>query len=130
MSKTMKSLAFLGAVLGLLAVGVTTQAVTLAERTTFLTFNRPIALPGIALGTGTYIFELAEPMSNNAIVRVSSADRQRVYLTAFTYPIMRPADMPRGQVVTFGESVNGAPKPITAWFPEGSNTGREFIYRK
>jgi hypothetical protein len=75
MSKTMKSLAFLGAVLGLLAVGVTTQAVTLAERTTFLTFNRPIALPGIALGTGTYIFELAEPLSNNAIVRVSSADR-------------------------------------------------------
>jgi hypothetical protein len=130
MSKTMKSLAFLGAVLGLLAVGVTTQAVTLAERTTFLTFNRPIALPGIALGTGTYIFELAEPLSNNAIVRVSSADRQRVYLTAFTYPIVRPADMPRGQVVTFGESVNGAPKPITAWFPENSDTGREFIYRK
>ena len=89
-----------------------------------------MALPGVALGTGTYIFELAEPMSNNSIVRVSSTDRQRIYLTAFTYPIMRPANMRKGQVVTFGESSNGAPAPITAWFPDGSNTGREFIYRK
>lgn len=130
MSKTMKSLAFFGAVLGLVTVGATTQAVTLGERTTFLTFNGPVALPGISLGTGTYIFELAEPMSNNSVVRVSSVDRQRVYLTAFTHPIVRPANMRRDQVVTFGESVNGAPKPITAWFPADSTTGREFIYRK
>jgi hypothetical protein len=129
MRKTMKSLAFLGVFLGLVTVAVTTRAMTIAERTTYLTFNRPVGLPGIALGTGTYIFELADPMSNNSIVRVSSADRQRVYLTAFTYPIMRPANMRRDQVVVFGEATNGAPAPIKAWFPDGSSTGREFIYR-
>ncbi|HEY7284733.1 MAG TPA: hypothetical protein VH497_04765 [Vicinamibacterales bacterium] len=130
MRKTMKSLAFLGVVLGLVTVAVTSHALALGDHRTFLTFNRPVGLPGVALGTGTYIFELAEPNSNNSIVRVLSADRQRVYLTAFTYPIMRPANMRRDQVVTFGESTNGAPTPITAWFPEGANTGREFIYRK
>jgi hypothetical protein len=130
MSKTMKSLALLGVALGLVTGAVSSRAATLDGRTTFLTFNRPVALPGLALGTGTYIFELAEPMSNNSIVRVSSADRQTIYLTAFTYPIMRPANMRRDQVVTFGEPSSGAPAPITAWFPDGSITGREFIYRK
>jgi hypothetical protein len=129
MRKTMKSLAFLGVFLGLATVAVTTRAMTIGERTTYLTFNRPVSLPGISLGTGTYIFELADPMSNNSVVRVSSADRQRVYLTAFTYPIMRPADMRRDQVVVFGEATNEAPVPIKAWFPDGSSTGREFIYR-
>jgi len=130
MRKTMKSLAFLGVVLGLVTVAVATHAMSLGDHRTFLTFNRPVGLPGISLGTGTYIFELAEPNSSNSIVRVTSADRQRVYLTAFTHPILRPAKMPRGQVMTFGESTNGAPTPIKAWFPEGSDTGREFIYRK
>jgi hypothetical protein len=130
MRKSMKSLAFLGVVLGLVTVAVTTHAMSLGDHATFLTFNRPVGLPGVALGTGTYVFELAEPNSSNSIVRVLSADRQRVYLMAFTYPIMRPANMRRGQVVAFGESSEGAPTPITAWFPEGSNTGREFIYRK
>jgi len=133
MRKTMKSLAFLGVILGLSAVAVTSHATTtviLPKRTTFLTFNRPVALPGIALGTGTYIFELADPNGDNSIVRVSSADRQRVYLTAFTYGIQRPSNVRRDQPVIFGESSAGTPTPIKAWFPEGSDSGREFIYRK
>jgi hypothetical protein len=133
MRKTMKSLAFLGAVLGLTAVSATSHAtttVTLPQRTTMLTFNRPVSLPGIALGTGSYIFELADPNGDNTIVRVWSADRQRVYLTAFTYAIQRPSNVRRDQPVIFGESSVGTPTPIKAWFPDGSETGREFIYRK
>ena len=64
MSKTMKSLALLGVAMGLVTVAVSSRAAALDGRTTFLTFNRPVALPGVALGTGTYIFELAAPMSN------------------------------------------------------------------
>ena len=130
MSKIMKSLAFVGVVLGLATVAVTSRAMTLPERTTLLTFNRAVALPGVALGAGSYIFELADPLNNNSVVRVSSADRKRIYLTAFTYPIARPANMRRDQVVAFGEPSGGAPVPITAWFPEGSSMGREFIYHK
>lgn len=133
MRKTMKSLVFLGVVLVLTAVSATSHATTtviLPHRTAFLTFNRPVSLPGVSLGTGTYIFELADPNGDNNIVRVWSADRQRVYLTAFTYWIQRPSDMRRDQPVTFGESPTGTPTPIKAWFPEGSDSGREFIYRK
>lgn len=129
MRKTMKSLAVLGVILGAVTVGVTSHALTFEKRT-YLTFNRPVALPGVGLGAGTYTFELADPMVENSVVRVSSADRQRIYLTAFTHSIQRPANLRRDQVVSFGEAANGAPAPITAWYPDGSDTGREFIYRK
>jgi hypothetical protein len=130
MRKTMKSLALIGVVFGMVTVAVAAHALTRVERTTFLTFNRAVALPGIGLGAGTYLFELADPLSSQSVVRVSSADRRRIYLTAFTYAIQRPPDMRQGHVVTFGESGEGAPPPITAWFPDGSNTGRQFIYAK
>jgi hypothetical protein len=129
----MKSLALLGVVLGLTAVSATSHATTtvvLPHRTAYLTFNRPVSLPGVSLGTGTYIFELADPNGDNSVVRVWSADRLRIYLTAFTYSIQRPSNVRRDQPVIFGESAAGTPTPIKAWFPEGSDSGREFIYRK
>jgi hypothetical protein len=47
----------------ILAVSATAsmQAAYSAERTTYVKFNRSVALPGVELTAGTYIFELAEP---------------------------------------------------------------------
>jgi hypothetical protein len=126
--RALNSLA-LGCVLfGLLATTAATSEAPGAELS-YLTFNRPIALPGVELAAGTYRFELALPLSDQNVVRVSSYDRKKTYLTVFTYAVPRPPKMRRDSYVTFGESHNGAPTPITAWFPEGAEIGRQFIYR-
>ena len=48
------------------------------RRTTYLTFNRPVSVPGVGLAPGTYIFELASPTTDVSIVRVLSRDRSTV----------------------------------------------------
>jgi hypothetical protein len=100
------------------------------SRTTYATFNRPVALPGVELKAGTYIFELASPHSQLNLVRVSSRDRSRIYLTAFTRIVDRPAGLRADRVVTLGEARGDNPAPIRAWFPSASGSGHEFIYTR
>jgi hypothetical protein len=95
----------------------------------YLTFNRPVALPGVSLAPGTYIFELAAPIEDHSLVRVSSRDRKKVYLTAFTNAVERPNNVRDNQMIVFGEAAASAPPPIAIWYPYGTSTGREFIYR-
>jgi hypothetical protein len=102
------------------------------EQTTYLTFNQRVALPGVELAPGTYIFEVANPnpLTSAAVVRVSSRDRSKHFLMAYTRTIDRPAGLPADRLVSFGEAPRGEAPPIRAWFPEGANEGHEFIYSK
>jgi hypothetical protein len=97
------------------------------ERTVELTFSKPIALPGVTLGAGTYIFERAAPLSSIEVVRVSSRDRRHVYFAGFTLLVEKP----RGTTspITFGEAPAGSPLPIREWYPTGTSTGHRFVYR-
>jgi hypothetical protein len=113
-------------ILGVLATA-STGAVSY-KRTAYLTFNKPVGLPGVSLAPGTYTFELPDPDGAWNVVRVSSRDGRHVYLTAFTRPIQRPATMPSSQMIMFGEASANAPTPIKAWFPQDDSTGRQFIY--
>ncbi len=115
------------AVLGL-TMPSTPQAFDNPSKTTYLTFNHPVRLPGVALGTGTYIFELATPM-DLSLVRVLNRDRSLVYYTGFTHAIDRPSGMPPDQVVSLGESRADTAMPITVWWPRDGSRGRQFIYR-
>src|ERR1044071_4045454 len=63
------------------------------DKLTHVTFNRTVALPGVTLEAGSYIFELAEPIGASDLVRVSSRDRRVLYLTAFTRIVDRPRDV-------------------------------------
>jgi hypothetical protein len=101
-----------------------------AARTTYLTVNVPIALPGVALAPGTYIFELALPGERVDVVRVSSRDRSQVYYTGFTELVTRPAGLRKDRPLSFGESRVGAPRPVTVWYLPDESTGRRFIYPK
>ena len=98
-----------------------------SERTTELTFSKPFALPGVTLGAGTYVFERAAPLTAFEVVRVSSRDRRFVYYTGFTELVEKP----RGSAspIAFGEAPSGAPVPVRAWYPTGTNTGHRFLYR-
>jgi len=98
------------------------------DRMMFVKFTRPVALPGVALGAGTYVFELPDPIDAWNVVRVTSQDRRTVYLTAFTRIVDRPRGLRPEQVISFGEASANAAQPIKVWWPTGESTGREFIY--
>ena len=86
-----------------------------------------MALPGVELAAGTYMFELASA-NNNSVVRVSSADRRKHYLLALTYAVDRPASLAPGQAIVLGEAARGQAPQVQAWFPDGQRQGRHFIY--
>jgi hypothetical protein len=103
------------------------QAGVDAHHTEYLTFSRPVGLPGVTLGSGTYIFELADPDGGHDLVRVLSRDRKTLYLTAYTYPVSRPEVVPGTRFVSFRESAPDGPLPIAVWWSDGL-AGREFVY--
>jgi hypothetical protein len=122
-------IAAVGAMFLVTAATATTGAwVDSASRMTYATFNRPVALPGVELNAGTYIFELANPNGDLSIVRVSSRDRSKIFLMAFTRIVDRPAGLPADRTVTLGEAPANKPAPVKAWFPSTSGSGHEFIY--
>lgn len=117
-----------GVSLFVLALMPPAAATTTSSRTTYLTFSKPVRLPGVALGAGTYIFELAAPMSAGGIVRVLSSDRKRAYFMGFTHSVRRPHGLRADALVSFGESAANVAPPITVWWPTGEGEGRSFIY--
>lgn len=94
-----------------------------------LTFSGRVALPGVVLLPGTYVFESGPMNTNPNIVRVLSTDRQSLYFVGFTVSIQRPRTMRPNDVISLGEAVAGAPAPIKAWYPLGSREGHAFLYR-
>ena len=120
------ALVVLGVALGVIGTASPRAAVGPA-RTTYVTFSGRVALPGVALNSGTYIFELANPGNSTDIVSVRDKTRRKTYFTAFTEQVRRP-DV-SGPMVTLGEARAGNPPPILTWYPDGELTGHRFIYR-
>ena len=94
-----------------------------------ITFSRDVALPGVTLTAGTYVFEAGPGGTNPNIVRVLSHNRRRLFYLGFTVPRTRPEDAEAG-VLTFGEAAEDGAAPILLWYPIGSNSGHEFVYRQ
>lgn len=122
----LRMIAFAAIAMGLAAVA-STQANDESSRTQYLTFTRPVALPGVTLKSGTYIFELADPDAAQDVVRVLSRDRKTVFLTAFTMSIARPDSVPLSQYVSLREVAPGQAAPISVWWSD-PRIGRQFIY--
>jgi hypothetical protein len=96
------------------------------NKTMHFTFSREVALPGVVLPAGEYVFELADTTSRNVVI-VRNMRRTHVYLQALTMRTQRPSNMKEGSI-TFGEAPAGQPKPIAAWYPVAEVTGYQFIY--
>ena len=114
------------AVLAAIVLSAVSQAGPPLTETNNLTFGSPVALPGVTLPAGTYVFE-RDNVNNSRIVRVKSPNYQTLLFVGFTTPVTRP----RGykSPVSFGEAAAGEPIPIVAWYPVGSNQGHQFLYR-
>ena len=118
--------AFGVALLGLLSTA-STGASGIPNRTTNFTFSGAVRIPGAVLPAGTYTFELASENSLD-LVRVTSKDRKKVYLTAFTVLVQRSDRRNLDTKLVLGESPAGTPPPIKVWYPQDERTGRQFIY--
>ena len=126
--KQMLRLTAIGVALSSLVAVVPSTTEALGDQRTYLTFDGPVALPGVTLGAGRYTFEL--PSHDRSIVRVSSRDGSKVFLTAFTRIVERPRGIGSDQHVMLGEALPGQAPPIHVWYLASGATGREFIYRK
>jgi hypothetical protein len=116
-----------GLALCALTIAAPTQGGTDSNLTTRLTFNQPIALPGVTLAAGSYVFERANPLGAIDIVRVSSGDRRFVYYMGYTELVHRPTA--GANAIVFGEASQGSATPIREWYPTGSTLGHRFLFR-
>jgi hypothetical protein len=119
-------LAGVGAVVIGVVIGASAYAWT--SNTNYLTFNTPVALPGVTLPAGTYVFRTPSDMDRN-VVQVMNRTATKSYYMGLTQPIQRPQ---RGttMLVTVGEAPAGQAPPIQAWFPLGQPEGHSFIYNR
>jgi hypothetical protein len=108
----------------LMAAPVTAQPL---DKRTLFTFSGPVALPGVTLPAGQYLFRLADTNSNARVVQVLNADGTTPYGLFFTIPAERlePASSPE---VRFMETAAGTPAAIRTWWYPGERRGYEFIF--
>ena len=114
-----------GIIVVVAAYAVSSHAATTNANT--LTFSRSVALPGVVLPAGTYVFDIANPDSSHDVVIVRQ--NGHVHYMGFTLPVHRPPRMPLDQPVTLREARPDTAAPIDTWFPLGSSSGHQFIYR-
>jgi hypothetical protein len=99
------------------------------SRTTIVTFSAPVALPGVTLPAGSYLFRLADSQTNRNIVQVFDKDRTKIFATILAVAAQRnkPADE---TVITFKESPANAAPAVQYWYYPGETMGQEFAYPK
>lgn len=93
-----------------------------------LTFNRPVALPGVVLPAGSYTFDVASPTALDVVVVRNSTSGKVLYM-GFANTVNRPRAMARNAAIAFGEAPANKALPIAAWYEIGSTTGHQFLYR-
>ena len=120
-----KSLLIGGLVLAAVVTAVTSTSALNIGQTDYVTLNRAMALPGVVLQRGSYVFEAVD--GHPDIVRVSDRATRRVLFMDYAELIPRPRGV--ANLLSLGEAPSGEPIPINAWFPTGSSTGRAFKHR-
>jgi hypothetical protein len=100
-----------------------------SDKRTYFTFNQSVALPGVTLPAGTYMFRLADPDTSRRVIQVSDKDGTQSYALLLTMPAYR-VDAAKDSEIRFLETAAGAPRAINAWWYVGDNTGYQFIYSK
>lgn len=116
-----------------LALGIgfaegTPGAESRAGRVETVTFQAPVALPGVTLTPGSYVFEAADRDAGD-IVRVLAPASKEVAFVGFTLRVDRPPGWRGGQVL-LGKPLPGGATPILVWYPLDETMGYRFLYRR
>jgi hypothetical protein len=99
------------------------------DKRTYFTFNQPVALPGMTLPAGTYMFRLANPDTSRNVIQVSNEKGTESFAMLNTVQATRP-DAPKDSEIRFMETAAGAPPAVGTWWYMGERTGYELIYTK
>jgi hypothetical protein len=104
-----------------------TASATTLDKRTYFTFSQPVALPGVTLPAGTYMFRLADPVTTRKVIQVTNEAGTMSYALLNTMTASRPE--PAGEPeVRFIETPAGSPAPVSAWWYPGDRLGYQFIY--
>ena len=122
-STTLAALAILA-----LSAGVAAQQ-TVQDRTTFVTFSAPVAIPGRTLPAGTYTFRLADTQADRHIVQILDKEKGKLIATMLAVPAER-AEQSGEPVVTFNEAPSNRAPAVRYWYYAGERAGNEFVYPK
>ena len=95
------------------------------DKSTIITFNSPVEVPGKVLLPGTYVFETLPDDRN--VVLIFDRDSNKLEEITFAIPTYA-STVPSKPMVQFEERIANAPQAIKAWFYPGDATGFEFIY--
>ena len=100
-----------------------------SDKRTYFTFNRPVALPGMTLPAGTYMFRIANTETSRNVIQVSNKQGTESFALLMTIQAQRP-DVPKDSEIRFLETASGAPAAVGTYWYMGERTGYEFIYSK
>jgi len=118
-----------------IAIAAATLCVSLPSRAdesdklTYLTFSKPIQMPGKTLPAGRYRFQLADTEESRRVIKVQSEDGKHQLLMLQTMP-NQLRDIPKDPVVLFRETAQGQPDAVRSFNYPGERTGYEFVYPK
>lgn len=99
------------------------------DKRTYFTFNQPVALPGVTLPAGTYMFRIANPETSRNVIQVANREGTESYAMLNTVQASRP-DAPKDSEIRFLETAAGAPAAVGTYWYMGERTGYEFMYSK
>ena len=100
-----------------------------SDKRTYFTFNQPVALPGMTLPAGTYMFRIANPDTSRNVIQVANKQGTESYALLHTVQASRP-DAPKDSEIRFRETAAGAPPAVGSYWYMGERNGYEFIYSK
>jgi hypothetical protein len=108
------------------------SAQTYAEdKRAFFTFSGPVAVPGVTLPPGKYLFRLTTTIASGErhVVQVLSDNGQTSYAQFFGISALRTDFAPKPEI-RFMETAEGMPAAVKTWWYPGAKDGYEFIYPK
>src|ERR1700722_11828182 len=97
--KIRKAFFSLGFVLASIIISLPAARANDLNQATRITFSRAVQVPGHILPAGTYLFVLADHISNRDMVQIYSPDRSVLYGTILTVPTERPGQSDKTAIV-------------------------------
>lgn len=98
-----------------------------ADKRTYFTFSGPIALPGVTLPAGRYLFRIVDTTTSRKVIQVLDENQTKPFTMANTIPDQR-RDPAKDATVVFYESPRGTPAAVKSWWYPGESIGYQFIY--
>lgn len=127
---------FVGLIGAAAAVAMLTPGMAAAQGSTpdkrvFFTFSGPVAVPGVTLPAGKYMFRLPTTIASGErhVMQVLSSDGKTSYAMFFGISANR-SDYPTKPEVRFMETAAGMPAAVKTWWYPGDKGGYEFVYPK